>query len=83
MPFVFSFNEDREVILLSMDGAEASGVSGVQQRPRMCIWWMSGKKCFAFMHCFDFFAILSLWSEVEADRGIYTNACFYTGELKL
>lgn len=37
MPFLFSFEEDREVISLSMDGAEARGVSGVQKRPRMCI----------------------------------------------
>lgn len=37
MPFLFSFKEDREVNSLSMNGAEARGVSGVQQRPRMCI----------------------------------------------
>lgn len=36
MPLIFSFREDREDISLSIDGDEARGVSGVQQRP-LCI----------------------------------------------
>lgn len=54
------------------------------RKDRGCVYdGGQGRSALLFMRCFDFFATLSLWSEVEADRGNYTNACFHTRELKL
>lgn len=55
-------------------------------KDRECVYdGGQGRSALLFMCCFDCFAILSLWSEVEveADMGNYTNACFYARELKL
>ena len=48
-------------------------------KDRRCVYdggW--GRSTLLFVRHFENFAILSKWSEVQADRRVYTNACFYT-----